>query len=168
MRGDGLMEEPAGSACWMEAAYEHLHSAQVLLLIAEGCAPPEWPAHTGDVVRSCLSRSYYAAYAACCAWFQAMNEWYDGSSGESGPVQPVELPGKPVLWYPHSRMYDNVGKAFDWQHGQGADRSCDAKARKACQDQMLALLGDREDADYKPHIRHSVDDAADAVRRAAG
>ncbi|MBI2301884.1 MAG: hypothetical protein HYU66_23520 [Armatimonadetes bacterium] len=150
----------ATSTEWLRAAQGHLKSAEHLLSA---------PRDDRGYVPSCLSRAYYAAYAACCGWFAAAAEWFEGK-GDAPPVEP-ELAVNPrrgqSWWYPHGRLHADLAAMFAWRRSLCGDAECGLARERHCVDVVMALQDARVDADYSPGAVQAEADAQDAFRHAS-
>ncbi|NUP98354.1 MAG: hypothetical protein HUU35_00725 [Armatimonadetes bacterium] len=123
---------------WLELADDHLAAARAIHL---------------DHPRSGISRAYYAAYAACCAFFEAYG------------VAPEAHPTSGEGWYPHHRLTANIRLvAGTWSDFGGSIwTGGEAELLERMVDKLRMA---RVDADYHPEEMVGQEDARDVLRDA--
>lgn len=102
--------------------------------------------------RSSLSRAYYAAYAACCGWFEQLG------------LEPEPTTEGNELWFPHARIADYLAQVMDAWPDNEVLLGGPARALIEAMSRLRKL---RVDADYHPAVNLQPADAHAGYHHAA-
>lgn len=107
-----------------------------------------------DYPRSCVSRAYYAVYAACVGWLERQG------------LEPDALTVSGQPWFSHLRLVAQLEVALRSASDFG-ERLLDEAQADRLYDSVERLRKARTEADYDPEANVTYETASDAIRDAS-